>query len=114
MTLRSHMRRGGVTSALLLAIVTAFVPAPALAADEPASGAPGVITTAVKRVAASDLSQSRERGTAARAATQTPSGQSGSFFKTKPGIVALAVMIAGAGYAVYSTQHDRIKSPGAR
>ena len=43
---------------------------------------------------------------------QSNGGQSGSFFKSKPGILALAVMAAGAGYAVYSTQHDRIKSAG--
>ena len=52
------------------------------------------------------------RSREARVATQSASGQDRSFFKTGPGILALAVMVAGTGYAIYSTQNDRIKSPG--
>ena len=42
----------------------------------------------------------------------TPTGAS-SFFKSKRGAVTLALMGAGAGYALYSIQHDRkpVKSP---
>ena len=40
------------------------------------------------------------------------SKESIGFFKTKPGMIALAVMIGGVGYAVYSAQHDRIHSAG--
>jgi len=46
-----------------------------------------------------------------RAEQSTASKQSASFFRTKPGAVALAVMIAGSGYALYSVSHDRITSP---
>jgi hypothetical protein len=38
--------------------------------------------------------------------------QSASFFKTGPGIAVLAAFAAGVSYALYSTSHDRIHSPG--
>jgi hypothetical protein len=41
----------------------------------------------------------------------TPGADSPAFFKTGPGIAVLAVMAVGAGFAIYSTQHDRIHSP---
>jgi len=34
-----------------------------------------------------------------------------TFFKTKAGIVTVVLLAAGAGFALYSTSHDRIKSP---
>ena len=37
---------------------------------------------------------------------------SSSFFKTPAGIITLVAVGAGVGYALYSTSHDRIKSPG--
>jgi hypothetical protein len=42
----------------------------------------------------------------------SPTGPS-SFFKSKRGAVTLALMGAGAGYALWSIQHDRkpVKSP---
>jgi hypothetical protein len=52
------------------------------------------------------------RRSGARKAAQPTQGQDRSFFKTGPGIVAIAVMVVGTGYAIYSTQNDRIKSPG--
>jgi hypothetical protein len=36
---------------------------------------------------------------------------SGSFFKSKAGVVTLALIAAGAGFALYSTSHDRVTSP---
>lgn len=38
--------------------------------------------------------------------------ESGSFFKSGPGIAVLAAFGAGVGYALYSASNDRIKSPG--
>jgi hypothetical protein len=37
--------------------------------------------------------------------------QSGSFFKSKKGAAALALIGAGFGYALYSKVHDRVLSP---
>jgi len=45
-------------------------------------------------------------------ATSNPAAESPTFFKTRTGIVVAAVMAAGAGYAIYSTSHDRIHSAG--
>lgn len=35
-----------------------------------------------------------------------------SFFKKPAGIAVLATLAAGVGYALYSTQHDRVHSAG--
>ena len=48
---------------------------------------------------------------ASRAAQDTAAKDSPGFFKTKGGAVALAVMVLGVGYALYSAQNDRITSP---
>jgi len=37
-----------------------------------------------------------------------------SFFKSRPGVIALSVMAVGTGYAIYSANHDRIVSPGRK
>ena len=95
---------------MLLTIVTGFVPATARGSEATVRPAPGVLAAAVKRTPA--VKPAPVRTTRATTRAQANGGQSGSFFKSKPGILALAVMAAGAGYAVYSTQHDRIKSPG--
>ena len=42
----------------------------------------------------------------------SPAGSSPGFFKSGPGMVAIAVMAVGTGYALYSASHDRIHSPG--
>ena len=34
-----------------------------------------------------------------------------TFFKSKPGFIALAIMGLGVGYALYSAKEDRITSP---
>ena len=36
---------------------------------------------------------------------------SGGFFKSKAGIITIAILAAGTGYALYSTSNDRITSP---
>ena len=58
----------------------------------------------------------RPPATVARRSEQasTPAKQSPAFFKTPAGIAVLAVLGAGAGYAIYSAQHDRIHSPGKK
>ena len=92
---------------MVLAAIVSLLPAPTLA-SEGAAPKPGPIRAAVKKIASSDAPILRS---AAQDARQT--GQrDGSFFKTKTGLVVMAVMAIGVGYAVYSTQQDRIKSPG--
>ena len=95
--------------AILLAVVTSLVPLPALAAEEGSAPKPGVIKAAVNSIAVAKAPVSN--ATAVRAARQAPQ-RDRSFFKTKPGILALAVMVIGTGYALYSAKEDRITSPG--
>jgi len=40
---------------------------------------------------------------------QAQATKSGSFFKTRTGMVVIAIMAVGTGYAVYSAKEDRIR-----
>jgi hypothetical protein len=104
---------GRLPRAILLAVAVSFAPLPVAAAEERPATKPGAIKAAIKKIAVSDAGAARaERASASRRAQQSSPAQSSSFFKTKPGIIALVVMAVGTGYAVYSTQNDRITSPG--
>ncbi len=115
MSQRQDKRSGHWQRALVLALVTTLTPLPLAAAESGSSSKskPGPIRASVAKITAKDAAAmpSTQRSDA-RGATQATQGQDRSFFKTAPGILALAVMIAGTGYAIYSTQNDRIKSPG--
>src|SRR5687768_12536648 len=92
--------RGAFGRAVLLAMVAALIPLPVAAAESRPSDRPGAIKASVEKIAASDFAVNRtNRASAVR--KQQGSGQDKSFFKTKPGILALAVMIGGVGYAIY-------------
>jgi hypothetical protein len=97
---------------LALALVVAAIPLPALAGGpgQPAAR-PGIRASAANVVASTPLAHSASQATQA-----TPDAKaqldSGSFFKTPAGLAIIAVVAAGAGYAIYSTRHDRINSPG--
>lgn len=103
-----------------LAAIVALVPLPAVAGPAGTGQQASTLAASMKRIvdrdmasAASSSFSSAARRPAVRAARQTPAaGTSGSFFKTRPGIIALAVMAAGTGFALYSATHDRIHSPG--
>lgn len=118
MTLRLTRWRGWKGRALLLVLALALTPLPA-AASEMASKTP-----AAPSMKSAKSSQVSLKDSAARAAARTPlapaagraeQGSAGkdspAFFKTKGGAVALAVMVFGVGYALYSVKHDRITSP---
>jgi hypothetical protein len=101
----------------LLAVAVALAPLPAAAAGERPTK-PGSIKAAIKKIAV-DGGGARDAGGAgvaragaSRRTQQSSPAQSTSFFKTKPGIIALVVMAAGTGYALYSVSNDRITSPG--
>ena len=78
------------------------------------------LRTALADVRTRELTPSGpSRATAQRSSRATQSAQSSnpalespSFFKTRTGVVVLAAVAVGAGYALYSASHDRIKSPG--
>jgi hypothetical protein len=97
---------------LLLALAVAAAPLPAWAADPPA--APGPIQASVqKAVAAQVVTLSKAPAAQATQAggTTTDLG-SKSFFKSKAGIITLVVTSVGIAATLYSTSHDRVKSPG--
>ena len=90
-------------------------PLPAMAGEPTARPAntPSIVAAAQQAVAA--------QVKAATPATSSCAGQHGtaktdlgtpSFFKSPAGIITLASLGAGVGYALYSTSHDRVKSPG--
>jgi protein-disulfide isomerase len=98
--------------AFLLALIAALVPLPVAAGDRTQTHAP-TIKASMARLVARDLAGAPAASSQTRAARQTPpAGGAPGFFKSGPGIVALAVLAAGTGYALYSAKHDRIHSAG--
>ena len=98
----------GVVAALL-----ATVFAPALAASQDPPGASPVFSTrSIDKVIVTERPvRVRLNGTAADLAKATPkqAKNSGSFFKTRTGLLVVAAMAAGTGYALYSASADRIR-----
>ncbi len=94
-----------VLRVLALALAIAAVPLPGLA-EEPSQpvARPGIRASAAKVAATARLSQD---ATPPDAKAQL---NSGSFFKSPAGMVVIAIVAAGAGYAVYSARNDRIHS----
>lgn len=99
----------GVITALL---VSAFAPAMS-ASQGPATDSPSFSTKSIAKVVATTTPAPARMTEAAAEAAKTaktqPSGNSGPFFKTRAGLVALAVMAVGTGYAFYSLKEDRIR-----
>ena len=114
-TLRLTRWRGPLGRAVLLGLAAALIALPAAANDATTAAA---TKTPISQVSLRQIAV-REAGRTplARTSTVRRSGQgdaakqSRSFFKSRAGAVAFAVMIVGTGYAVYSAQHDRITSP---
>jgi hypothetical protein len=109
----------------MLALALALIPLP-VAASEASSGTPAASGPAAAPATNAKTLQVSLKDGAARAAARTPLApaararrgdqdavgkDSPGFFKTKGGAVALAVMVLGVGYALYSTKNDRITSP---
>jgi hypothetical protein len=95
-----------------IVVITALVPLP-VAAGEPGSVTRTNIREAVTHIVARDVSATPVPPSRARAARQgSTSTASTSFFKSRPGMIALVVAAVGTGYAIYSAQHDRIHSAG--
>lgn len=101
---------------VLLLVITSLVPLPAVAGDGGTAKKPSqTIAASAAQIVARDVAATPGRTIRAREARQgSASTGSTSFFKTRPGIIALSVMAAGTGYALYSAQHDRIHSAGKK
>jgi hypothetical protein len=102
----------------MLALALALIPLP-VAASETASTTPAAPTAKAKTsqvslketVARTAARTPLAAASSARRAQDTASKDSPAFFRSKGGAVALAVMVLGVGYALYSVKHDRITSP---
>jgi hypothetical protein len=102
-----------MTRAAGLVVIAALIPLPAAASDTATTPSPPTIKASMEKIVARDVKAKPERKDVARDDRQGSSaGSSPSFFKTRPGMIALVVMAAGTGYALYSAQHDRIHSAG--
>jgi hypothetical protein len=97
---------------VLLAVAAALVPLPVAASDGKPAPKPKTIQASMQEMVARDVAAAPNRTAVRRAEQGSQSKESVGFFKTKPGAIALAVMIAGTGYALYSASHDRIHSAG--
>jgi hypothetical protein len=100
--------------AVLLAMTAALVPLPAIGADTKLAPKVKTIRASMQEVVAREVAKGPAVHSTTRAQQKNPATESGNFFKTGPGIAALVVMGAGAGYAIYSASHDRIHSPAKK
>jgi hypothetical protein len=118
-------RRRHLPLMLMLAASIAAAPLPVLAGENPAVAEPAQpLRQSIERALASESTAVRHalpttvvgpRGPAAgrpsfASRQQTDLGSPG-FFRTPAGIITLAVLATGVGFAIYSTSHDRVKSP---
>jgi hypothetical protein len=87
-------------------VVIAAIPLPSFAGEgsQPVAR-PGIRASAAKIATTAPLAAAQSQ-----AGPDKASLNSGSFFKSPAGIVVLAVVAAGAGYALYSAKNDRIQS----
>jgi hypothetical protein len=71
------------------------------------------LRAAIEKVDARELQPAPARRAMRRSAQSTDvNKESTAFFKSGTGIVVLAAIAAGVGYALYSVSNDRITSPG--
>ena len=108
----AYLRR--LTGISLAAAVMATTIAPAFAATPGSpTGSPSFSTRSIAKVMANttpDTTVSRAPTTPdAPKTTQAQATKSGSFFKTRAGMLVIAVMAVGTGYAIYSAKEDRIR-----
>ncbi|HEX6463810.1 MAG TPA: hypothetical protein VFZ98_05135 [Vicinamibacterales bacterium] len=107
-----------------LALAAALISLPVAASEAgpahtTAAGAKAVsLHQAVAREAARAAAQAqapRAQGPASKQrADQTSANGAMHFLRSRPGMIAVAVVAIGTGYAVYSANHDRIVSAGRK
>ena len=99
-----------ISRVLVVALVLAATPLPTLAGEPPAPAPPRPSLNTLVKQAAAVTPIAPARAQTATGADKSEFG-SPSFFKKPAGIAVLAALAAGVGYALYSTQHDRVSSP---
>lgn len=99
--------------ALVLVLALGAVPINCLAAEPagPPQSSPTLAAAIQQAVQQETGKVTKVTPNAARQSGAPAAAESGSFFKTKTGVITLVLLAAGTGYALYSTSHDRITSP---
>lgn len=114
MTVRLSPWRGVLPRAVLLAVVVALIPLPVAAAEPGSTAQAPNLKASIAKAATHEAVAVARRMTQQGPQTAKPVDKSPldtpSFFKTPAGIVTMAVLVAGTGYAIYSWKHDRIHS----
>ena len=97
----------GVATALL---VSAFAPAMA-ASQAPPADSPLFSKRSIAKVVSAKTPESPRLNRAETNPATAPkqATKSGAFFKTRTGMLVIAVMAVGTGYAIYSAKEDRIR-----
>jgi hypothetical protein len=104
--------RGFLPRAGLFAVILALLPLPVAAEHGTAQAKTSNISVSMERIVSRDIGRAPVASSRRPARQAQAAGNASGFFKSKPGIIALVVMAAGTGYALYSASHDRIHSPG--
>lgn len=95
-------------------MMAAPIPLPAAASEKTPAPKAKATQTSLRQTIAREAARTPLRSSAGSSrADQSNTGSTG-FFKSKPGAIALAVMVVGSGYALYSASHDKIHSPGRK
>jgi len=123
-TLRLRRWQHSAGTALVLAAVLTIAQVPGVFAQSESPGPTPVkpgLKLSVARIGTLDPAPrawTGAPGTSARASAQTSpasgSRDKWSFFKSPIGIAVMGAFATGVGYAVYSTQHDRVHSAGKK
>jgi hypothetical protein len=97
---------------LALVLIAAAVPWPCLAGDPGQPAAKPRLQASIGPIAKDIATRPAPAARPAARAAQASKEDLGStsFFRKPAGLAVLAVVAAGAGYAIYSASHDRIHS----
>jgi hypothetical protein len=92
-------------------LATAFVPMVAAQAQAPSTNTNAFSNKSIEKAVADTKVAPEGSSRVSADAPKTPAQatKTGSFFKTRTGVLVLAIMAAGTGYALYSVKEDRIR-----
>ena len=107
----AHFRRLVGIGVMTAFLATVFVPAMAASQAQPTDSNLFSNKSIEKVVASTKAPEAVKRASNDAPKTTPQATKSGSFFKTRTGVLVLAVMAVGTGYALYSVKEDRIHSP---
>ena len=105
--------RRPLARALVLVLAVGAAPPNCLAAEpaDPPQSSPTLAAAIQQAVQQESGKVAKVSPNAARQSGAPAAAEPGGFFKTKTGVITLVLFAVGTGYALYSTSHDRIKSP---